>query len=377
MGKRLQLKLRYFFHLYLAPWITGFTGAIVIVLLYREREYFFPNLLNNQIILIIWLLVLIIVWHFSSKNRENWFITETKDLDYYIDGIFRNAEYYIFIVSPYFNAGENRLKSILAAKKEGCEVTILVSSKTLINKNSRDELLRLQKAGCEVKVNPYLHSKIYLNEKEVLTGSINLLKGSFESSLEFGSYTLDVENHKHIYNKIKIDYLEDELTKDFDSFNVDVETPLAKTTGIKVDGNNVVIVPVLRAGLGMVDGLIKLIPNARIGYVGMERDEESHQPIHYYVKVPVQSVENKNFIIVDPMLATGGTAIATAKKLKQLGAKHIKFMCLIAAPEGVQNFCKSHPDIQVYTAALDKKLNDDKYIVPGLGDAGDRLFGTE
>jgi len=215
MGKRLQLKLRYFFHLYLAPWITGFTGAIVIVLLYREREYFFPNLLNNQIILIIWLLVLIIVWHFSSKNRENWFLTETKDLDYYIDGIFRNAEYYIFIVSPYFNAGENRLKSILAAKKEGCEVTILVSSKTLINKNSRDELLRLQKAGCEVKVNPYLHSKIYLNEKEVLTGSINLLKGSFESSLEFGSYTLDVENHKHIYNKIKIDYLEDELTEDF------------------------------------------------------------------------------------------------------------------------------------------------------------------
>ena len=168
-----------------------------------------------------------------------------------------------------------------------------------------------------------------------------------------------------------------ELTRNFDSFNVDVETPLAKTTGIKVDGNNVVIVPILRAGLGMVDGLIKLIPNARIGYVGMERDEQSHQPIDYYVKVPMQSTENKNFIIVDPMLATGGTAIATAKKLKQLGAKHIKFMCLIAAPEGVQNFCKSYPDIQVYTAVLDEKLNDDKYIVPGLGDAGDRLFGTE
>jgi len=208
MIKRLQLKLRYYFHLYLAPWIIGLTCGGAAVIFYHATNY--------KIVLIIWVLVLIIVWHFSSKNRENWFITETKDLDYYIDGIFRNAEYYIFIVSPYFNAGENRLKSILAAKKDGCEVTILVSSKTLINKNSKDELLRLQKAGCIVKVNPFLHSKIYLNEKEVITGSINLLKGSFESSLEFGSYTLDVQNHKEIYNKINKDYLEDESTEDFD-----------------------------------------------------------------------------------------------------------------------------------------------------------------
>ena len=208
MIKRLQLKLRYYFYLYLAP--------AIITIIFTTAIIKFYNGTNDKIDLIIWVSIFVIAWYFSHKNRENWFITDTKELDYFIDLIFNNAKYYIFIVSPYFNAGENRLKSILAAKKEGCEVTILVSSKTLINKNSKDELLRLQKAGCEVKVNPYLHSKIYLNEKEVITGSINLLKGSFESSLEFGSYTLDVINHEHIYNKIKIDYLEDELTKDFD-----------------------------------------------------------------------------------------------------------------------------------------------------------------
>lgn len=167
-----------------------------------------------------------------------------------------------------------------------------------------------------------------------------------------------------------------ELTRDFPSKTKSVETPITTTNGLKVDGNNVVIVPILRAGLGMVDGLINLIPNARIGYVGMERDEETHQPVHYYFKVP-KNPETRNFIIVDPMLATGGTAIATVNSLKELGATQIKFMCLIAAPEGVSAFCEAHPTTQVYTAALDEKLNEKKYIVPGLGDAGDRLFGTK
>ncbi len=167
-----------------------------------------------------------------------------------------------------------------------------------------------------------------------------------------------------------------ELTRDIPSQNISVETPIMETTGVKVDGKNVVLVPILRAGLGMVDGLIKLIPNARVGYVGMERDETTHEPVHYYFKIP-KKPEDRHFIIVDPMLATGGTAIATTNSLKELGATQIKFMCLIAAPEGVSAFCEVHPDVQVYAASLDEKLNENKYIVPGLGDAGDRLFGTK
>lgn len=167
-----------------------------------------------------------------------------------------------------------------------------------------------------------------------------------------------------------------ELTRDFPFHSVKVETPLIETVGVKVEGKDVVLVPILRAGLGMVDGLLKLIPNARVGYVGIERDETTHQPVHYYFKIP-KNPKERHFIIVDPMLATGGTAIATADSLKKLGATQIKFMCLIAAPEGVSAFCEAHPDVQVYAASLDEKLNENKYIIPGLGDAGDRLFGTQ
>ena len=149
-----------------------------------------------------------------------------------------------------------------------------------------------------------------------------------------------------------------ELTRDIPSQNISVETPIMETTGVKVDGKNVVLVPILRAGLGM------------------ERDETTHEPVHYYFKIP-KKPEDRHFIIVDPMLATGGTAIATTNSLKELGATQIKFMCLIAAPEGVSAFCEVHPDVQVYAASLDEKLNENKYIVPGLGDAGDRLFGTK
>ncbi len=167
-----------------------------------------------------------------------------------------------------------------------------------------------------------------------------------------------------------------ELTRDLSVSTVDIKTPLKETTGSVVSGNEIVIVPILRAGLGMVDGIIRLIPNARVGYVGMERNEETHQPVHYYFKVPSEA-ERCHFIIVDPMLATGGTAIATTDSLKDYGATDIKFMCLIAAPEGVEAFCTSHPDVEVYAAALDDHLDENKYIIPGLGDAGDRLFGTK
>ena len=167
-----------------------------------------------------------------------------------------------------------------------------------------------------------------------------------------------------------------ELTRDFATKPTKIGTPMASTTGNILSGKDVVLVPILRAGLGMVDGLLQMIPNARVGYAGMERDEETHKPVPYYFKIPKKS-GNRRFIILDPMLATGGTAIASANRLKDLGATRIKFMCLIAAPEGRDVFCKTHPDIEVYTASLDEKLDDKKYIIPGLGDAGDRLFGTK
>jgi len=167
-----------------------------------------------------------------------------------------------------------------------------------------------------------------------------------------------------------------EATRDLPLKKVEIESPLAKTTGQVFDGKKVVVIPILRAGLGMISGLINLIPNARIGHVGIERDHETHKPLAYYFKVPTKT-EDKIFIVIDPMLATGGTAITTVDKLKNLGAKSIKFICLIAAPEGVDAFSDRHRDVNVYTAVLDEKLNSQKFIVPGLGDAGDRLFGTE
>lgn len=165
-----------------------------------------------------------------------------------------------------------------------------------------------------------------------------------------------------------------EITKDLPLKDIKIETPLCKTTSQVVAGKKVGVVPILRAGLGMVDGILKLMPSARVGHIGLYRDHETLKPVSYYFKIP--SVENRDFILIDPMLATGGSAVAAASMLKDAGVKNIKFMCLIAAPEGVEVFCKAHPDIHVYCAALDEKLNDKSYILPGLGDAGDRLFGT-
>ena len=140
--------------------------------------------------------------------------------------------------------------------------------------------------------------------------------------------------------------------------------------------SDIVLVPIIRAGLGMVEGMLKLIPNARVGCVGMERDHETHQPVDYYFKIPNQA-HKRTFIVLDPMLATGGTIIATVDRLKDLGADSIMCMCIICAPEGMESFCIRHQDVKVYTGALDDHLNSSKYIVPGLGDAGDRLFGTD
>ncbi|BAI80575.1 uracil phosphoribosyltransferase [Deferribacter desulfuricans SSM1] len=167
-----------------------------------------------------------------------------------------------------------------------------------------------------------------------------------------------------------------EITKDFPLEEIEIETPICKTKSWVVSGKKVVLVPILRAGLGMVDGVLKLIPSARVGHVGIYRDPKTVKPVTYYFKIP-SDCEDRDFILIDPMLATGGSAVEAARILKENGVKNIKFMCLIAAPEGVEAFSKAHPDIKIYTAALDERLNEKKYIVPGLGDAGDRLFGTK
>ncbi|AEV94952.1 uracil phosphoribosyltransferase [Pediococcus claussenii] len=167
-----------------------------------------------------------------------------------------------------------------------------------------------------------------------------------------------------------------EVSRDMPLQDVEVETPMGKTIKKQISGKKVAIVPILRAGLGMVDGMAELLPVARIGHIGMYRDEETLKPTEYFVKLP-SDISERQIFVVDPMLATGGSAIMAVDALKKRGARDIKFCCLVAAPEGVEALRETHPDIDIYTAALDEKLNDDGYIVPGLGDAGDRLFGTK
>ena len=168
-----------------------------------------------------------------------------------------------------------------------------------------------------------------------------------------------------------------EVSRDLPLEDIDVETPVIKTTQKTLAGKKAVIVPILRAGLGMVDGILDLIPAARVGHVGLYRDEETMEPVEYFVKMP-NNLENRHLYVVDPMLATGGSAIAAIDSVLERGAKleNIKFICIVAAPEGVKSLTNAHPGIQIYTAALDEKLNESAYIVPGLGDAGDRLYGT-
>mgnify|MGYP001151747163 CR=1 FL=1 len=166
-----------------------------------------------------------------------------------------------------------------------------------------------------------------------------------------------------------------EVTRDLPLEETEVETPICKTRAKTVSGRSLGIVPILRAGLGMVNGMLSLVPNAKVGHIGLYRDPKTLKPVEYYCKMP--DIEGRDFIIVDPMLATGGSASAAITLLKQRGIKNIKFICLVAAPEGVQCLNREHPDVKIYAAALDDRLNENCYILPGLGDAGDRLFGTK
>lgn len=167
-----------------------------------------------------------------------------------------------------------------------------------------------------------------------------------------------------------------EATRDLPLCDKEVETPLCKTVSKVIDGKKLAVVPILRAGLGMVNGVLSLLPSARVGHIGLFRNEETLVPVEYYFKVP-QGIDERDVIVVDPMLATGGSAVDAINSLKKRGAKSIKFMCIIAAPEGIKALCETHPDVQVYCGVVDEKLNEHGYIVPGLGDAGDRIFGTK
>jgi uracil phosphoribosyltransferase len=166
-----------------------------------------------------------------------------------------------------------------------------------------------------------------------------------------------------------------EVTKDLPLEPTDIETPLERMSARKVSGKKLALVPILRAGLGMVEGMLRLVPSARVGHIGLYRNEETLEPVHYYFKIPPEP-DARDFIILDPMLATGGSTVAAVDGLKKSGAVRVRLVCLVAAPEGVQRMLDAHPDVQIFTAALDRQLNERGYILPGLGDAGDRLFGT-
>lgn len=167
-----------------------------------------------------------------------------------------------------------------------------------------------------------------------------------------------------------------EITRDLPLTDLEIETPISKMTASRVLGRKLAIVPILRAGLGMVEGLLDLVPVAKVGHIGLYRDEKTHEPVVYYCKLP-EDIDDRLVIVTDPMLATGGSSCDALDMLKERGCSNIKLMCLVAAPEGIAKVQEAHPDVDIYVAAIDERLNDNAYIVPGLGDAGDRIFGTK
>lgn len=208
-------------------------------------------------------------------------------------------------------------------------------------------------------------SELHIIDHPLISHKLTLMRNKNTSSKDF----------RVLLNEISL-LMGYEVTRDLPLKEIETQTPICTTKSKVISGKKLAIVPILRAGLGMVDGLLQLVPSARVGHIGLYRDPETLKPVEYYCKLP-KDIENRNVIVVDPMLATGGSSAAALDFLKERGCSNVKLMCLIAAPEGVKVVQEAHPDVDIYIAALDEKLNEKSYIVPGLGDAGDRIFGTK
>ncbi|MBC7087760.1 MAG: uracil phosphoribosyltransferase [Tissierellales bacterium] len=208
-------------------------------------------------------------------------------------------------------------------------------------------------------------SKVILLDHPLIKHKITIIRDKNTGSKEFRELVKEIST-----------LMAYEVTRDFPLEEIEIETPITKMMSPVISGKKVGLVPILRAGLGMVDGMLDLIPAAKVGHIGVYRDPETLKPVEYYCKLP-QDVKERDLILLDPMLATGGSASAAIEILKNSGATNIKLVCLIAAPEGIEVVQKAAPDVDIYLAAIDEKLNEHAYIVPGLGDAGDRLFGTK
>ena len=207
-------------------------------------------------------------------------------------------------------------------------------------------------------------STLHIVDHPLITHKLSIMRNKKTGSKDF----------RELLNEIAM-LMGYEITRDLPMEEIIIETPVTKTKTYMVSGKKLAIVPILRAGIGMVDGILSLVPVAKVGHIGLYRDPETHKPVEYYCKLP-SDIQDRITILVDPMLATGGSASDALDMLKAKGCKNIKFLCLVAAPEGVKKVQDNHPDVDIFTAALDECLNDHDYIVPGLGDAGDRSFGT-
>ena len=207
--------------------------------------------------------------------------------------------------------------------------------------------------------------KPFIMDHPLIQHKITLLRDKNTGSKEFRELTNEIS--------MLMCY---EATRDMPMKQVEIETPICIAKSNVISGRKIAFIPILRAGLGMVDGLLQLVPAAKVGHIGMYRDPDTHTPVEYYCKLP-SDIQERDIIVLDPMLATGGSAVDAINQLKAHGCSNIKFMCIIAAPEGLKAMEEAHPEVQIYAGALDDHLNENKYIVPGLGDAGDRIFGTK